>query len=209
MTNRRHAAIHHRGGIAVVLACCLTASAQAQTVEISPFAGYRFGGDLFELATNRPLDIDGSPVVGAVVNVEMGEGLWFEAVFSHQHADVHVASDALRTPARWRLVTDHWLAGGRQEFGAGRAQPFLSGLLGLTRYGAEGDDEIRFTIGTGGGVKLAIQDRLGLRLDSRVFSTFVDADARAVACAPGGCFFGLNVSVVWQIEFTAEVVVVF
>ena len=33
--------------------------------------------------------------------------------------------------------------------------------------------------------------------------------ARAGVCAPGGCVLGLRVNVVWQVEFTADAVVVF
>jgi hypothetical protein len=194
--------------LAIGLLVCLTDSASAQTIEFSPLAGYRFGGDLFELAANRPIDLDGAPVVGGAVNVDLGDGLWFEALFSHQKARVDVPGDAFGPPTRWSAVVDHWLAGGRQEFGAGRVQPFLSGLLGLTYYGAAGDNEIRFAVAAGGGVKLPIQRRLAVRLDSRVFTTFVDADARAVACAPGVCLVGLDVSTAWQMEFTADLVVV-
>jgi hypothetical protein len=194
--------------LAVALLVCLTELASAQTVEFAPLAGYRFGGDLFELATNRRVDVDGAPVVGGAVNVDMGDGLSFEALFSHQQTNVSVPGDAFGPPVRWTVVVDHWLAGGRQEFGNGRVVPFLSGLLGLTRYGAEGEDEIRFALGAGAGVKLPIQRRLAVRLDSRVFTTFVDADANAVACAPGVCLIGLNVAAAWQLEFTADVVVV-
>jgi hypothetical protein len=193
--------------LGILLVSALTAPASAQTVEVAPFAGYRFGGDLFELATNHPLDLDGAPAFGGAVSVEMSDGLWFEALFSHQQADVDVPGGPFGPPLRTRAVVDHWLAGGRQDFGGRRARPFVSGFLGLTRYGADGDDEIRFTLGAGGGVKFPLQRHLGLRLDGRVFTTFADVDA-AAACS-GGCLVGLNVNVVWQGEFTAGLVLVF
>jgi hypothetical protein len=52
-----------------------------------------------------------------------------------------------------------------------------------------------------------LQRHLDLRLDGRVFTTFVDVDA-AARCS-GGCLVGLNVNVVWQAEFTAGLVLVF
>jgi hypothetical protein len=183
--------------------------ASGQTIEIAPVAGYRFNNDLFEFAANRPLDVDGAPVVGGTLNVDMGEGLWFEALYTHQQVSVTTPAARAAAPARVRVSVDQWLAGGTQEFGLGRARPFLSGLLGLTRYGAEGDNELRFTIGTGGGVKLPLQRRIGLRFDSRVFGTFVDFDAQASACAPGLCLVNVDARVVWQMEFTANVVIVF
>jgi hypothetical protein len=187
----------------------LPMAASAQTIEVVPLAGYRFNNDLFETAVNRPLDLDGAPVVGGALNVGMGNGLWFEALFTHQQADVAIPRLTSGQAAYSRVVVDQWLAGGRQEFGVDRARPFLTGLLGLTRFGADGGDEVRFTIGAGGGVKLPVQRRIALRLDSRVFTTFVDVDARAGACGSGVCFVAVDVNVVWQFEFTADVVVVF
>jgi hypothetical protein len=184
-------------------------TAAAQTVEIVPFGGYRFGGDLFEIAANRSLDLDGAPVVGGAVTVDLGEGLWFEALFTHQEAHVTLPGDGFSQPIDERVVVDQWLAGGRQEFHAGRARPFLTGLVGFTRYGAGADHEIRFAVGAGGGVKLPLQRRLGVRFDSRVFTTFVDVDAHGTACVSGGCLVNLHVNAVWQMEFTADVVVVF
>ena len=65
------------------------------------------------------------------------------------------------------------------------------------------------TVAAGGGIKVPIQRRLGLRLDGRVFTTFIDADSRAVACVSGTCLVGLDVNVAWQAEFTAAMVLVF
>ena len=191
----------------LLLVCGPAAPASAQTVEVAPFAGYRFGGDLFEVATNQPLDRDGAPAYGGTVSIETSDGFWFEALFTHQQADVDVPGGASGPPVRTRAVVNHWLAGGRQDFGSDRARPFLTGFLGLTHYGAGGDDEVRFTLGAGGGVTVSLQRHLGVRLDGRVFTTFVDVDG-AAACS-GGCIVGLNVNVVWQAEFTAGLVFVF
>lgn len=191
-----------RLGTAVCVGALIAAGAghvSAQTVEVSPIAGTRAGGDLFEVAAGRALDVDFAPVVGGALNVDLGDGLSFEGIYTHQWTK----QEGLR------LTTDQWLAGGRQEFGMGRARPFLSGLFGLTRYAANGDGEIRFTLAAGGGLKVAMQRHLGLRLDSRVSTTFVDAEARAVACTPGMCLVAGHAALVWQIEFSGGLVVIF
>jgi hypothetical protein len=195
----------------VAVACwtCQPASASAQTVEVAPFGGYRLGGDFFERVTNQPVDLDGAPVVGGIVNVAIGDGLWFEGLFTRQDARVSVPGSGFLAPTRWRVTVDHWLAGGLQEFGYGRARPFLTGLLGLTRYGAEEDNEIRFVVSAGGGVKLYALRHLALRLDGRVFVTFADIEGRAIACSPGFCLVAVDTDAVWQGEFTAGLVVAF
>ena len=207
---------HSRDVIRAVIACltatillCNPTDVGAQTVEITPFAGYRFGGDFFELVTNQPVDLDGAPAAGVAVNVPLHDGLQVEVFFTHQEARILVPSSSLGPPTRWRIAVDHWQAGGLQEFGSSRARPFLTGLLGLTRYAAEGDNEIRFTIGAGGGVKLFPVRRIGARFDGRVFATFVDVDGRAIACAPGICLVAFNAHIVWQAEFTGGVTINF
>lgn len=186
-----------------------TASLRAQGVEVAPFAGYRFGGDFFEVVTEQPVDLDGAPALGVVVDVPLSDGVQVEALFTHQEARVAVPARASGAATTWQITVDHWQGGGLQEFGRGRARPFLTGMLGLTRYAAEGDSELRFVLGAGGGVKLFPWPRLGVRLDGRAFATFVDVDGRFIACSPGACFIALNTNVVWQAEFTAGMVVRF
>ena len=88
----------------------------------------------------------------------------------------------------------------------GRIRPFLTGVLGLTRFASDGNSEVRFTLGAGGGVKLFPIPQVGLRLDGRVYTTFIDADARFLACASGRCLTSLHVDVVWQAELSAGIV---
>src|SRR4051812_15912181 len=196
--------------LGVVLLVCHPGAAFAQTAEISPFAGYRFGGGFYERLTNRPIDMDGAPAVGAVLNIAMRDGLWFEGLFTHQEARVDVPAGPYAPPARLRMTVDQWFAGGRQEIGATTTvRPFVTGLLGLTRHAADTDSEIRFAIGAGGGVTLQPTRHLAARLDGRVFTTFADFNGRVVACAPGRCLVTFNADIVWQAEFTAGLTIIF
>ena len=184
------------------------AEARAQPVEITPFGGYRVGGDLYEIATGQPIDTDGAPSVGLLVNVDFGartEGLKIEGLFSRQDTRLDVRFSPLDPPTRVKVTVDHVQAGGIQEFGRGRVRPFLSGLLGITRYATAGDTEVRFSMGAGGGAKLFVTRHLGVRLDGRAYVTFVDADVSGV-CGGLGCFLGFDTSVVWQADFTAGVI---
>src|SRR5262249_48290591 len=124
----------------------------------------------------------------------------------HQQATVALPT-GLIGPARLHVAVDHWQAGGLQEFSGGRARPFVTGTIGLTRYAAEADSELRFSVGAGGGAQLFPSSRVGVRLDGRVFATLVDADATRLACIQGGCVVALHVDIAWQAEFTAGLVV--
>lgn len=186
------------------------ATSDAQTVEVTPVYGYRVGGEFFEIISEQPVDLDGTKAVGGVVNVKFDNtGMFVEALYTHQEARFTTPGGAFIPSADWRITVDHYMGGGTQEFNLGRrVRPFLTGLLGVTRYAAEGDNEIRFTISAGGGVKLMAAPRIGLRLDGRVFTTFADFDSQAFACAtPRGCVVAIDANVVWQAEFSVGLVV--
>ena len=198
-------------GVITFVACCVghASTLSAQGVEITPFGGYRFGGDFFELVTGQQVDTDGAPAVGAIVDIPVGDGgLQIEALFTHQDAHVTVASEPFGPPARWNISVDHWEGGALQEYTGGRIRPFSTGMLGLTRYASEGDSEMRFTLGAGGGVKLFATENVGVRLNGQVSATFVYFDTNVLACGrPGVCFVGVNTDIVWQIEFSAGLIV--
>jgi hypothetical protein len=158
------------------------AVACAQAVEVTPFAGYRFGSQ-------------GAASAGVLVNVPLHDGVQVEALFTHQSA------------AQARIVVDHLQAGGLQEFGVGRVRPYLTGTLGVSRYASPGDNTLRAALAAGGGVKLFPSKAIGVRLDGRTFATFIDVDTRAVACGERGCFFNVNVAVAWECEFFAGLIV--
>jgi len=204
MTNCRRRRI---GTIVVTLLLSSAARLAAQGVEVTPIGGYRFGGDLFEVAAAHRLDIDGAPAVGLALDVPIYDASQFEALFTHQEATVLVPLDVTGPPVRWRLSIDHWQAGGLQELGFGRVRPFLTGTLGLTRYAADADSEIRFTLGGGGGAKLFPWRHVGVRFDGRLFATFVDVEGRGLACVQGGCIVVIHANIAWQAEFTAGLVV--
>jgi hypothetical protein len=183
----------------------------AQSYEVSSFYGYRFGGSFVDLYTPQPFDLDGAPATGIAFDVRIydDDDFQIEGLFTHQAADVLLGDVPGRPATLWRVAADHWMAGALQEFDGGRVRPFTTGRAGLTRYAANGDNEFRFTLSAGGGVKMFPARRIGIRLDGRLFSTFVDGGGNAVACTPGVCLVGLHVNIVWQAEFTAGVIVRF
>jgi len=201
-------------GVIVTAAILVVAAAtplRAQGVEVAPFGGVRFGGGFFETLTGRPIDTAGAPALGVTVDVPLSAGLQIEAAFSHQQASLFLPGQPFAPTSQWRVTVDHYQVGGLQEYLylGPRVRPFLTGVLGLTRYADDLDSEVRFTAGAGGGVKLFPVAHLGVRLDGRVFATFIDADGTRLACVNQTCLVGLHLNMAWQAEFTAGLVVRF
>ena len=199
-------------GFVLTLLLCAARAAEAQTThqaEVTVFGGYRFGGEFYEIATGLPVDADGAAAFGVAVDIVLWRDTWIEAMVTHQQARFTVPSASGAADTRFRVTVDHYQVGGLTELGKGRARPFLTGALGLTRYAVSGDHELRLSGSAGGGVKLFPQPRVGLRLDGRLFATLVDAEAEALVCGSGICIGSIDAWVVWQAEFTAALVVRF
>ena len=108
-----------RQSFLIAIAGCAS-PASAQSYELSPFYGYRFGGGFVDLYTAQPFDFDGAPATGVVFDVRLydSDDFQIEGLFTHQAATVLVAPGAGRPVSEWRVSADHWLAGGLQEFSA-------------------------------------------------------------------------------------------
>ncbi len=184
-------------------------AARAQTCEISPFGGYRFGGDLYEVFVGRPLDIDGAPSVGMSVDLFVDRGTSVSFLYSRQQADVATWPAPAEMAAGTGLFVEHWHVGGTHELDRGRVRPFLTGTAGLTRFGSAHDSAVRFSAAGGGGVKLMASKHVGARLDARAYAVFVDGHVHGGVCGGGACFIDVDVFVLWQVEFTAGLVVSF
>ena len=76
---------------AVGVAVSQAAVASAQTFEVAPVAGYRFGGGFFELVTGHPVDLDGAPSLGLALNVPLS---------MPEPAENSVSFSAVRLPMR-------------------------------------------------------------------------------------------------------------
>lgn len=206
--------LQHHDLLAIALATAVLGAvprpAHAQHVEITPFGGYRVGGSVSSIDGRPIVDDDGGPSVGVVADVVFGsltDGLKVEAVFSREQATVKVRTSLLDPPARVGVVVDQILVGGIQELADGRARPFLSGLLGITRYAVPGDTEVRFAVGVGAGGKFFLGRHVGLRLDARGYMTIVNLGGTAV-CA-GGCAVAFDVNPAFQADLTAGLILAF
>jgi hypothetical protein len=185
------------------------AVAGAQAFEVAPFGGYRFGGDLFEVYTGKALDTDGAPSFGVTLDLFVDRGASVSFLYSRQQVRAEpVDSWGVRTTAV-DLFAEHWHLGGAYELPGDRVRPFLAGGVGLTRFGSAHDTEVRFSASGGGGVKVMASRNVGMRFDGRAYAVFVDGRLGPSACGGGACLINLDVFVVWQVEFTAGLVVAF
>ena len=201
--------------IAIATALCLLSAVDAwsQSIEVTPFGGYRFGSGVGVVEGAPVVDDDGGVSFGMVVDIPFGnpaDGRKFEAVFSRQQARVTIQPTFFSPPLRAITTVDHMMIGMLQEIDSvpnAKASAFISGLVGLSRYAASDDTEMLFTIGLGAGGRFFATRHVGVRVEGRGYMTIVDLGG-AAACS-GGCAILLRANPAFQADLTAGVIVAF
>jgi len=170
----------------LVLAIGASAAASAQvregTVEISPFAGYLFGGE-FERGTTSLFDFDIQADDDATYGVRLGFNVTdnFQVEFQASRSetafvtgdDELFGSDAEEFGD---LTIDYFMGYGTFNFGRRRAVPYITLGAGVARLdpdvpGSRARRDTRFTGSLGVGVKAFVNRNFGFRFDGRGYAT--------------------------------------
>ena len=169
--------------LAVTSWLLLAAPAGAQDTldfELTPFAAYRIGGDFEDSETGEEFDLDDSEAFGLILNIRAKpQGQW-EILYAQQSTEVDTAGTLVATESI-DLDVQYFQLGGTYLYEGDRAVPFIALTLGVTNFDpqfADLDSENYFSASFGGGIKVNMTERLGARLEGRVYSTFLERDSR-------------------------------
>lgn len=186
--------------------------------EITPFVGYLWGNSV---DTGRgKVGIAGEMNWGVLLDINVRPGGQVELSYARQ--DTRITQETFGTGIK-RDLTDvavnYFQIGGLGYMAQGAAQPFMSFTLGATWYDPKQEtitddegrvyqisDEWRFSMILGLGAKYFASERIGLRVQGRLFMTFLDSGG-GVFCGFGGCSLGLFGSGVVQGDLSAGVTI--
>lgn len=153
-----------------------TPMAQTTQFAITPFYGYRFGGEVKDSTTGTEYSFDDGPAFGLCLSYAPPDYLGrFELLWSHQDSGINFQGN--NGLGDVDLMIDVIQIGGVSEFGTERFREYVSAHLGATHYTSDGlGDDTRFSFGIGVGVKAFLTKNLYLCADLRGFCTVVDAE---------------------------------
>ena len=183
--------------------CLLPASAQAYG--ITPFTGYRFGGEFEDINTGTTLKLSEEQTYGIIFDRKMASGDIMEFYYSRQPSSL-LASGPVTPGALIDIDVEYYHLGGKYPMKS-NAGAFYVGSVGLTRFspGIDGlGPETKFSIGLGVGMETAADKRIGFRLEGRGFGTFVDSSG-GIFCGGGGCIVVTESQMLWQFEINAGI----
>ncbi len=176
--------------LALSLAGICPAQVRRGTVEISPFAGYLFGGNFprgSNALFNFDVDVGDHATYGARLGYNLTSKIQVEVQFSRTETAFVRSRDRelFGSSSRQKLgdlKIDYVLGYGTFNFGHWRAVPYVTLGMGAARLAASRivcprcllEDprvENRFTASLGAGVKTFLNPHFGLRFDARGYTT--------------------------------------
>jgi len=182
------------------------APARAQSVQITPFVGYAFGGSVRDTVLEESRSFDAALDYGGTLSFPISESWRFELLYSRQETKL-----AGGLGPSFDVTIERYLGGFQEEKGDERVRWFGTVWFGATRFvpGLGGfDSETKFGAGVGLGVKTFPVKNVGLRLEARGFYTLVKGEGGAF-CANGTCLFAFSGTGLWQGDVSAGLILAF
>jgi opacity protein-like surface antigen len=179
--------------------------AVAEGFQITPFLGYRMGGQFEEAGTGVELDIAEEESYGIVIDMDVSPGKQYEFLYSYQSSRL-TSGGTVDPNALTDMDVEYFHIGGRNYWDHGAARTFLVGSVGATHFDLHVPNlsaETRFSISAGGGVELAVSERVGVRLEGRGFATFFDNEGAFFCDSSSGCVILVSTDVFVQFEVGA------
>jgi len=178
-------------------------------VDLVPFGGFRFGGDVATQPTGSStptsLSINAGASYGGIIDIPLYDPRRLEIYYSRQ--PTHLSAGL--TPQAGSDVTVSVLHLGLADALPGddpRLTWLLIGSAGATELSYSGGGNVtRFGIGLGGAVVWMPTPHFGIRGDLRALITFTGNGSGVVACS-GGCTAAFTSSVLAQGEATIGLV---
>ena len=164
-------------------------------VEITPFAGFGFGGTFEDNTTGLSLEVDEAESFGLVLDVQATHETEYELFYSVQKTQLQ--GEGLFAGESLFDLDIHYLhIGGTYLFPGERVNPFIAGGLGLTYFAPDGpglDSDAYFSVSLGGGAKIPVSKRVGLRFEARGFLTILPENTNIFCVSSGGAACAVRV----------------
>jgi hypothetical protein len=195
----------------VLTAAPLAAQDEPFKFELTPFAAYRVGGSFEERDGTSRVELNDSNAEGFMFNIKANPNGQYELLYSRQRTNADTQGFLVNDPTI-DMDVEHFQVGGTYLFDGDNTRPFIALTLGLSQINPElpgTDSENFFSASFGAGVQLNANKRLGVRLEARALTTFVDSDSD-IFCSSingvGSCLIEVDARTFTQWEARAGLV---
>jgi len=192
----------------LVLLLLYPASSSAQgKFEITPFGGYMFGGKL--RTYQGDLKVQDNANYGLLINIAIAKDQKFEFFWSQMQTSAdfrpYYGYEDLR--ANFDLNINYYQIGTVREVNMDKIRPFGAFTLGAVYFNPKNtgsqdspgyyniQDSWRFSVSLGGGAKIWLSDRIGIRLQGRLLMPlYFQGVSMYAGVGTGGASTGISVN---------------
>ena len=171
---------------------------------ISPFYGYRFGGEVQDPNTDTKYSFKDGPAYGVILDyAPMNYYGRFELLWSRQ--DTSVDFQGNNGLGKVGITIDVIQVGGETEYGSQSLRGYVSAHVGATHFSSDGyGDDTQFSFDIGAGVKAFLTKNIYLRADLRGYCVVTEAQGSFIF-ANGVTVASFSGSTLWQGQVSAGV----
>lgn len=194
--------------LCISLVMATPALAQEQNAfEITPFVGYRFGGD-FDVTKDKAvtsLKLTDKTSYGVVTAWAYDKNRQGELLISHYNTEFSQHSDFI--PTNDELAISYVHLGGNVAVSQSTLPLYVTGGIGFTHLspkGSELDSETRLSMNLGLMSKMPISDNISFQVAGRVYGTFFNSDS-SIFCDSTNCLISISSDIWVQTEVTAGI----
>lgn len=180
----------------------------SQKIELTPMVGWELSGK----ATGEGVEMKFKDNVnyGIIAGLQFKPDLFIE--FNYTRIDTEAQVKPPQPPnyvEHFDIAMNYFLLGATQQFLDGRFHPFVNGSLGLTWLDPKesGYDSVwLFTAALGAGAKIALSQKIGIRLQGRLLMP-MDFTGGGLWFGSGGAGVAVYSNVLWQGDFSGGIVI--
>jgi hypothetical protein len=181
--------------------------------EIQPYTGYMFGGRGYGYYAE--VNIDDGQNWGIIGDITVYPGVQVELMYNRMLSRASVWDYRDKETYTFDLASEYFMVGGLKDVDFGRVKPFGSFLIGVSAHSPQDpqyNNKISFAMSLGGGVKLFINDFIGIRLQGRLLTPlFFSGIGIGCGIGTGGASCGGGVglsSTLLQGDFSGGIIIV-
>lgn len=190
---------------------CIPFLMNAQNVEVTPFGGYVFGGNM--QGDYGDVHIDDNAQYGGMISFAVSKVMDVDLIYNRSDTKAHVnyftyngyAQPSLEIP----LSINYMQIGFTKNFRVNpKVSPFVGFNLGACDFAPKEDysDAWFFSVGMNAGAKIYFSNRIGLRLQAQGYIP-VQGTAFSMFVGTGGASGGVSVySTLFQFGFTGGLI---
>jgi opacity protein-like surface antigen len=194
---------------AAALLCLAASPARAEEPreynnwEFTPFVGYMAGGEFEDPIDDSDRDLDAGTSYGIIIDAAAEWWRHYEMLYARQSTQV----DGFE---KFDMDVEYLQFGGTVMYPDTEAThviPYFGMTVGAARFSPDQvglDDETKFALTIGGGLRVPITDRFGVRLDLRAFATVLEADSDIFCVSSAGATCHIKVKSDLFLQYAAN-----